>query len=106
MAELQLIRQYPNFEAIKAAAEEEHSNRAVEDLENRQSAQSKNLETLKKVCEDLFAKVEQLETRLYHLEVSTMGTAKQVTAMLNGIPHCDKGNFGSPNWNMPKGNQR
>ena len=52
--------------------------RDIEDLENRLNRQSNNLETLKKVCEDLFAKVEALETQIFHLSVTAKQTALEV----------------------------
>lgn len=56
----------------------ESHDRDIEDLENRINKQSKNLETLKKICEDLYAKVAELESKMFHLSNSTMMTALEV----------------------------
>jgi archaellum component FlaC len=51
-------------------------------LENKVNRLTRNLETLKKVVEDLYAKVEGFERQMFHLSNSTMTTALEVDKLV------------------------
>jgi hypothetical protein len=49
--------------------------REIEDLENKINVQSRNLLSLKQICEDLYKKVASLEAQIHHLSTSAYMTA-------------------------------